>query len=308
MVMGIFEDRKLNKQKQQAAAILNNFCLESTIIRNGMPVTREIGVHNIEYCFFPEIWDLMNEPQKMAAICKFTEKHSPDLPLSLAGFINSEEIDPDGNFVMIDFESKKVLIDFKTVLASDANRILIELLSYRDMMKENIFLDNISTLNLAQYANLYQLRHLLDGHENMILLAKNPNLKEEDYTYDMLKVCDLQSTYTQMLLRSTLKAIKIYEKVDFFTHDFVDFTEKLKQDLEDKLKPFKDATKKYVGDQNDVYEAIICGIYKLHELEKKGVKYEEFKNRSLSLPKLSLDEELFPNVTLSFERKDNLEK
>ena len=306
--MKFFDNIKFNNQVKYAAGLLENFHINMFHRKNGEIIERVIDEHNLEYCFFPEVWNVLHDFQKMAVMVKFSEKYSPDLPLGLGGFINDEEIDPDGSFVMIDPESKRVLVDFKTVLSLNASRVLIELLSYKDLIKESFFLNSMSNLSFAQYANFHQLRYLLVGHENMILLAANPNLKNEDITQDMLKVCDFQNPNTQFILRSTLKAIKLYEKANFFTRDFNDFIEIFKQEFEDTIKPFKAATEKYLGDKNKTAEAIILAIYNLYGLKEKNIEYETFKNRILSLPKPDLDEELFPNIVLPVTKKYKFEK
>ena len=312
MVMGIFENRKLNKQKRQAAGMLENFNFSVFVKHNGEIVERIIDEHNLEYCFLSPIWRIMQDYQKMAVMVKFSEKYSPKMPLTLNSFINlNEENSEDYEAIFLDPKTKKIVVNFSSKNLQNGDSTLIELVGYEEFVKAEIFkhiMENTPHFSFSNIANLHQLKYLIENHEKMLVLA-NPDILLHPHNKEELdKACDFQSAETEIALRSMLKVNEILYKANFFTHDFDAVVEDFKSTSFELFNQYKSCAEKYFGDETKRNKALIYVVYQLQGLQDKGINFEQFEKHFLSLPKPNLNQELFPNVSLSFERKDNLEK
>lgn len=308
--MGIFEN--LKNKKQQAAGMLENFNFSVFVRHNGEIVERIIDEHNLEYCFLPPIWRIMQDYQKMALMIKFSEKYSPSLPLTLNSFkIFDKDDEEEYETIFLDPETNEIVVDFHSKNLVNGDSTLIKLVGYEEFVKAEIFkyvMENTPHFSFNNIANLHQLRYLIENHEKMLVLA-NPDILLHPHNKEELdKACNFQSAETEITLRAMLKANDILYKANFFTHDFDAVVEKIKKDSFDLFHEFKNCAEKYFGDETKRDKALIYVVYQLEGLQDKGINFEQFEKHFLSLPKPNLNQELFPNITLSFERKDNLEK
>ena len=247
-------ERELKRDKKKVQELLDNFHF-TVVGKNGnIEIARVIQGHNFEYCFFPHIWNHLDKAHKMAVMVKFSQKYTPDFPLTLDDFYVQEwaisENEPlisynsIGECFMVAYNNPKININAD---------VLNDLLSYRDKAKEDIFKRKIAEgLDLSEIKGVWQLRYFFEKREHELMSQYPEIMNDKSLDIEDVKLgIKWDSVFMQFESRLNEKILNIFEKADYFMPDFPGFVDRFKNLNEAFYAPYKEAAEKYFGSLKD---------------------------------------------------------
>ena len=249
-------ERQLHRDLKEAKILLNkgkDFSIRIRGILNGQLIDRIIDDHNLEYCFLNPIWKSLSNAEKIAVMIKFSQKNTPDYPLTLDSFAVCDKYNHNDSLVKYNALGQYFYAIYNHIDFNYGPNVLRDLIGYKDMAKEELFLQYIKKEHdISDFEGIWQLRYFYQDEEHL-LLDQYPNIAN-DSNIDRVKIIEAlayDSAKSRLALRITLKQLDVLGRVGYFMPEFRDYLETFKNKMLGQINREKELAEKYFGTQEE---------------------------------------------------------
>ena len=301
-------EKQLEQDKKKAKRLLQNYELLLSFVKDGEIIERHIDLHNIEYCFIRQVWDNLTNYQRIATIIKYSQKINSDFFIKLDNFKNcSLDLNQKIPLAFYNNINPFIVINYNSTDFENGFVVLMNILTYKDRIKEKIFLDLLKTKNLSikDFKNIEQLRYLIYGREDMILEEYPEVLKSSYNKYELKSAILYDGVKQTMSNREAQKTLNVLKNICYFLPEFKDDIDGIENFNNELFKNYKKNVEKFFGNKSQRDEKFLHLIYK-HFLSNE-LNYEKYINHFMAINPVGIDEDIFENIQLP-KQKDDLQR
>ena len=258
---------------------------------------RNIDEHNLEYCFLPKVWKLLDNASKMAVMIKFSEKYNSK-PLKLDDFKVPDSIEKQEDNMYHLFPSLSGGIcfdlDYDVEKLKNPAYVIETVLMHDDLIKEQIFLDRAKHYkSILDFKSIDELKYMINTREKLFATYFPDALnKDEKLLHEAIRNYEIDIEY-----RASLKLNDVYNNIAYYAKeaeglaDFLDAFRGIHLNMRNKdLKIF--------GSPENLKMQTIKFVYDIYH-PKKDLDFQKVLEHFMPMKESNYDESLFPYIDLS---------
>lgn len=291
-------NRQMKNDIEKAKKYLSSFKFKFQVKNeNNEDVVRIIDEHNLEYCFLPKIWKLLDNATKMAVMIKFSEKNN-SRPLKLEDFRvpDKTEKQEDRMYHLYTLFSGETcfLLDYDIEKLNNTSYVIETILAHDDIIKEDIFIKRSKDYkSIFDFKSIDELKYMINTREELFA------------TY----FPDALNKNKELLLKTIKKyEINIEDRASYRLYDVfgnVAYYAKEAEGISNLLEVFKNAFLNMqkeefaiFGSPENLKKQTIKFVYDIYHPEK-DIDFQKVIEHFMPMKEYNYDESLFPYIDLN---------